>query len=140
MYIFQKKVLIFYSYRLQPQDGQDRNGPKLKTLRLVCSLFNRIFEAQVLSTLVIAVTNNTLKQSIDMLRTFASQNENASRAVQHARTLEIKYLSPTMSLDPQLFPIPQPDEPESLNSFPTSRPSLIRRLVYVISSVKRRFR
>ena len=136
MYVFQKKSShLYYSYRSQPQDGQDRNCLRLKTLRLVCSQFNHAFEAQVLSTLVIIVSINTLKQSIDMLCTFASQCENASRAVQHARTLKIKYLSPMTALDPQHFPIPQPDGPESQDLSPTSSSSLIRRLAYAISSL-----
>ena len=117
-----------YSYLLQV-DGQDRDCLSLKSLRLVCSQFNRAFEAQVLSTLVIAVTNNTLKQSLDMLCTFALQNRRTSRAVQHARTLKIKYLSPTMR-----FPISEHDEPESQGpSF--SSPSILLRLASVISSL-----
>ena len=107
-------------------------------LRLVCSQFNRAFEAQVLSTLVILVTVNTLKQSLDMLRTFASQNKKTSRAVQHARTLKIKYLSPIMALGPEHIRIPEP-EPESQDLSP-GRPSLIRRLTSAISSLKRRFK
>ena len=125
---------------MQSQDDQDRDFLSLKILRLVCSQFNRAFEARVLSTLVIAVTNNTLKQSIDMLRTFASQNEKTSRAVQLARTLKIKYLSPMMALDPERFPMPQPDEPETQDTSPTTPPSLIRRLASAISSFKRRFK
>jgi len=131
--------LLSYKNKSQPQDGQDRNCLRLKTLRLVCSQFNRAFEAQVLSTLVIAVTNNTLKQSIDMLCAFASQDENASSAVQHARTLKIKYLSPETMLDPELFPIPQPDEPESQDPSPSSS-SLTRQLASAISSLKQRFK
>ena len=117
-----------YSYRSQPQDSQDRDYLSLKTLRLVCSQFNLAFEAQVLSTLVILVTANTLKQSTDMLWMFASQNKKTSRAVQHARTLEIKYLSPVMALDPGHFRIPEPEPP-----------SLIRRLETAISSLERHF-
>ena len=74
-----------------------------------------------------------------MLRMFASQNEKTSRAVQHARTLKIKYLSPMMALDPEFFPVPQPDGPESQEPSP-SPPSLIRRLASAISSFKQRFK
>ena len=123
-----------YSYISHPQDIQDQNCLGLKTLRLVCSQFNHAFEAQVLSTLVIAVTKNTLKHSLDMLCTFASQNEKTSRAVQHARTLKIKYLSPTTR-----FPIPQHDEPESQDPSPSSS-TLICRLSSAISSLKLRFK
>ena len=84
--------------------------------------------------MVIAVANDTLNQSIDMLWTFASPNEKTSRAVQHARTLKIKYLLPMMALDQELFPVPQHYEPESQDP----SPSLIRRLAYAISSLKQR--
>ena len=124
----------FYSYRSQPQDGQ------VKTLRLVCSQFNRAFETQVLSTLVILVTVNTLMQSIDMLSAFASRNNETSRAVQHARALKIKYLSPIMALDPELFSIPQSEEAESQDPFPTNPPRLICRLASAISSLKQGFK
>ena len=131
---FLRTVLIcIYSYLSQP-DSQDQDCLSLKSLRLVCSQFNHAFEAQVLSTLVIAVTKNTLKHSLDMLCTFASQNEKTSRAVQHARTLKIKYLSPTTR-----FPIPQHDEPESQDPSPSSS-TLIRRLSSAISSLKPRFK
>ena len=74
-----------------------------------------------------------------MLWTFASQDEKASRAVQHARTLKIKYFSPMMALDPELFPIHQPDEPESrepASQDPSpSPPILIRCLKSAISSL-----
>ena len=125
---FQNSSYI-YSYRSQPQDGQDRDYLILKTLRLVCSQFNLAFEAQVLSTLVILVTTYTLKQSTDMLWTFASQNKKASRAVQHARTLKIKYLSPFFALDPDYLRIPEPEPPRH-----------IRRLATAISSLKQRFK
>ena len=131
-------LIFFYSYWLQLQDGQDRNCLKLKTLRLVCSQFNLAFEAQVLSTLVILVTVNTLKQSLDVLWTFASQNKKASKAVRLARTLKIKYLSPIMVLDPKIFPNSLP-EPES-QDLSSSSPSLIRRLESAIHSFKRRFK
>ena len=107
-------------------------------LRLVCSQFNRAFEAQVLSTLVIVVMYNNLKQSLDMLRMFASQNKKTSRAVQHARTLKIKLLSPMMAIDSEYYPTPEP-EPESHDLSP-SPPSLTRRLASAISSLKRRFK
>ena len=126
-----------YSYRLPKQDSQYRSCLRLKTLRLVCSQFNRAFEAQVLSTLVILVTLNTLRQSLDMLWTFASRSKKTNKAVQHARTLKIKYLSPIMALDPELFPIPQ-SKPESQELFPS--PSIICRLGSAISSIKRRFK
>ena len=48
---------------------------RLKTLRLVCSKFSHAFEAQGLFTLVILVSFNTLKQSIDMFYHFALQND-----------------------------------------------------------------
>ena len=131
---FLRTVLIcIYSYLSQP-DSQDQDCLSLKSLRLVCSQFNRAFEAQVLSTLVIAVTDNSLKQSLDMLCTFALQNGRTSRAVQHARTLKIKYLSPTTR-----FPISQHDEPESQDPSPSS-PSLLHRLASRISSLKPHFK
>ena len=133
---FSERCHIF-SYR--SQDGQDRHCLSLKTLRLVCSRFNCAFEAQVLSTLVIAVTNNTLKQSADMLRMFALLSEKTTRAVQHARTLKIKYLSPMWTLEPEPFPISisQFDEPESQDTSPTSPLSLMRCLA---SAIKRRLK
>ena len=115
-------------------DGQSRDCLNLKSLRLVCSQFNRAFEAQVLSTLVIALTNNTLKQSLDMLCMFALQNRRTSRAVQHARILKIKYLSPTTR-----FPISQHDELESQDPSPSS-PSLLLRLASGISSLMPSFK
>ena len=131
-----------YSYQSHPQDGQDRRCLNLKTLRLVCSQFNRAFEAQVLSTLVILVTSNTLRQSIVMLWTFASQDKEASTAVQHARTLKIKYLSPIMAIDPERFRIPQyePESHELDSDLSPNPPSLKRRLSSAISSIKRRFK
>ena len=136
--IFQNRSHL-YSYWLQFQDGdwqdQPDNSLSLKTLRLVCSRFNGAFEAQVLSTLVIVVMYNNLKQSLDMLRTFASQNKTTSRAVQHARTLKIKLLSPLMAMDSKFF---EP-EPESHDLSP-GPPSLTRRLASAISSLKRRFK
>ena len=80
---------------------------------------------------------NTLKRSIDMLWTFASQNKETSRAVQHARTLKIKCLSPIMAMDPEFFPIPE-SEPESQDLSP-GPPSLMRRMVSAISSLEQRF-
>jgi hypothetical protein len=77
--------------QLLPQD--------LKTLRLVCSQFNLAFESQVLSTLVISFTLNTMKRSVNLLEMFASRKAETSRAVQHARTLKIKYLSPLFSTE-----------------------------------------
>ena len=76
--------------------------------------------------MVIAITANNLKQSIDMLWMFASQNKETGRAVQHARTLKIIYLSPAlMSVHPAVFPIPEFElERRDLSSTP---PSLIRR-------------
>ena len=71
-----------------------------------------------------------------MLWTFASQNKKTSRAVQHARTLKIKYLSLIMAMDPELFPISEP-EPEIQDLFP-SPPTPIRRLASAIS-LKQRF-
>ena len=68
-----------------------------------------------------------------MLWTFASQNEKGSKAVQYARTLKIKSLSPILAIDQELFPIPEP-EPESQDIFP-SPPDLIRRLAYASSKV-----
>ena len=62
---------------------------------------------------------------------FALQNEKTNRAVQHARTLKIKYLS-SMTVDPELFPNPLPDEPES-QDLSLILPSLIRRLASAIS-------
>ena len=132
---FFRILLIFTLIYLRPQDVDVR----LKTLRLVCSQFNRAFEAQVLSTLVIAVTNNTLKRSIDMLRMFASQNKKTSRAVQHARTLNIKYLSPMITLDPKRFQMPQPDELESQDSS-SSLSNLINYLASAIFSLKQGFK
>ena len=131
---FSRSSSHLYSYWLQQQDGQDRlgNSLRLKTLRLVCSHLNRAFETQVLSTLVILVTDNTLEQSLDMLRTFGSRSEETSKAVQHARTLKIEYLSPMLALPSEFFPIPQPCKPERRDSSPTP-PSLIRRLVSAIS-------
>ena len=81
-------------------------------LRLVCSKFNRALEAQGLFTLVILVSFNTLKQSIDMFYRFALQNEKVSRAVQLARTIKIKYLSSIIELGGEFFQIPQ-REPEN---------------------------
>ena len=130
-----------FSYLLLSiQDGhwQGRDRLRLKTLRLVCSQFNRAFEAQVLSTLVILVLFNTLKPSLDMLRTFASQNKETSRAVQHARTLKIKCLSTIMAIDTERFPMSmhEPKSQDLLILFPRP-PSLIRRLM---SALKRRFK
>jgi hypothetical protein len=124
-----------YSYQLQLLLGPQNRD--LKTLRLVCSQFNHAFESQVLSTLVISVTFRTLKQSLDMLRTFASQNVETSKAVQHARTLKIRYLSPATSYDLEVFRIPQ-SEPESEDLSPS--PSVKRRLASIMSSLRRRFK
>ena len=137
-----RSVFVWVTYRSQLlpglQDGQDRDS--LKTLRLVCSQFNHAFEAQVLSTLVILVTFHTLPQSLDMLWTFASQSRAASRAIQHARTLKIKYLSPVMILDPELVRVPQ-HESESRPMPPTSSPRILkRRLASAISFLKRPFK
>ena len=78
-----------------------------------------------------------------MLWTFASQNKETSRAVQHSRTLKIIYLSPVMGLHPELSRSLQP-EPESHESesqgLSSNRPSLIRRLASAIFSFKRRFK
>ena len=112
------------------QNGKD----SLKALRLVCSQLNLTFEAQVLSSLVIAVTNDTLKQSVDMLSAFASQSEKTNKAVQHARTLKIEYLSPLMTLESEI------DGPESQDPPSTRPPALMRRLASAISSLKRRFK
>ena len=71
-----------------------------------------------------------------MLWTFASGNKETSRAVQHARTLKIKYLSPNLKL--RVFGIPEP-EPESQDLSP-SPPIVTRRLASAISSLKRRFK
>ena len=67
-----------------------------------------------------------------MIWMFASQNKKTSRAVQHARTLKIKSLSPIMAMDREFFPIPEP-EPED-QDLSSSRPSLIRRLASAITS------
>ena len=111
---------------------------RLKMLRLVCSKFNRALEAQGLFTLVILVSFNTLKQSIDMFYRFALQNEKVSRAVQLARTLKIKYLSSIIELGPEFFQIPQ-HEPENYD-LPSSPSTLINRLASALSSLKRRFK
>ena len=76
-----------------------------------------------------------------MLWAFASQDEKTSRAVQHARILKIKGLSPMMGLYLafKFFPIPQPDEPKSQDQS-LSPPNLIRRLASAISSLKQRFK
>jgi hypothetical protein len=47
-----------------------------------------------------------------MLWNFALQKK-TSRAVQYARTLKIKFLSPITAMDAELFLIPE-DDPESL--------------------------
>ena len=75
-----------------------------------------------------------------MLSTFASRSKKTSRAVQHARTLKIKYLSPWMNLERELFLIPLHDEPESQDLSPTRPLSLMRRLASAMSSLKRRFK
>ena len=74
-----------------------------------------------------------------MLRMFASQNKKTSRAVQHARTLNIKYLSPMITLDPKRFQIPQPDELESQDSS-SSLSNLINYLASAIFSLKQGFK
>jgi hypothetical protein len=134
-----------HAYRSQllpePQDHWlDRGYQSLKALRLVCSQFNGAFEAQVLSTLIISVTENTLERSLDMLSTFASQKRETSRAVQHARTLKIKCLSPDLGFVPHLVGLSQPvvemPEPESQELSPR-HPSLKRRFATVISSLRR---
>ena len=77
-----------------------------------------------------------------MLRMFALRSEKTSGAVQYARTLKIKYLSPMGTLEPDPFAISvsQPDEPESQDPSPTSPPSHMGRLATVMSSLKRRFK
>jgi hypothetical protein len=78
-----------------------------------------------------------------MLWTFASQNKETSRAVQHARTLKIKYLSPVMGLhvhpDLSRFLQPEPEIPEPESRDRSHSPlSFIRRLASSIFSLKRR--
>jgi hypothetical protein len=63
----------------------------LKILRLVCLQLNLIFESQVLSTLVISITRNTLDLSTRQLKTLAWRK---ARATQLARSLKINRLSP----------------------------------------------
>jgi hypothetical protein len=128
---------IPYSYRFQLLLGPT----DLKTLRLVCSQFNRAFEAQVLSTLVISVTISTLVQSLDMLQMFALRDGETRRAAHHARTLKIEFLSPTMSLtpEPSITPVPETQVSPSPPS-PPSPPSIKRRFASAISSLSRLFK
>jgi hypothetical protein len=76
---------------LHPQHLSRRD---LKTLRLVCSQFNRTFESEVLATLVISITRNTLNLSTRQLKGLAWRK---TRVAQLARTLKIKSLSPQTS-------------------------------------------
>jgi hypothetical protein len=110
----------------------------LKTLRLVCSHFNHAFEAQVLSTLVISVTMINLKQSLDMLSMFASRNWETSRAVQHAQTLKIKFLSPSLPVNPEKPELGRISQQS--HNLSHSPPTLKRRLASGISSLTRRFK
>jgi len=112
---------------------------RLKTLRLVCSQFNLAFEAQVLSTLVILVTFDTLQPSLDMLLTFASQDKITSRAIQHARTLRIKFLSPDTSVrGTRQSRVQLERQSQDLSpSFPSAS-SICRLVSTAISSLKRR--